>query len=258
VLAGTNVTVDTTTTPGSVIISATGGGTPADTAPPAVAGASAAGASTDYAREDHTHAGAAVSHTHAIGDLPGTLATDAEVTATITAHEAATDPHTGYQKESEKGAASGYASLDAATKIPIAQVPTGTTGSTVSLGNHGHSYEAAGAVAAHEAASDPHSAYLKPAEVLAGSNVTVDTTTTPGSVIVSASGGGGGTPADAAPPAVAAASAVGSSTDYAREDHTHAGVVGQNGATGLWIGTAAEYAAIGSPSATVAYIVTSG
>jgi hypothetical protein len=36
------------------------------------------------------------------------------------------------------GAASGVASLDAGTKVPIAQVPTGTTGSTVSLGNHTH------------------------------------------------------------------------------------------------------------------------
>lgn len=69
----------------------------------------------------------------------------------LTAHVAASDPHTGYQKESEKGAANGYASLDAGTKLPIAQVPTGSTGSTVCLGNdsrlsdartplsHGHS-----------------------------------------------------------------------------------------------------------------------
>jgi hypothetical protein len=37
-----------------------------------------------------------------------------------------------------------------------------------------------------------HPQYLMPAEVLAGANVTVDTTTTPGSVIVAATGGGGG------------------------------------------------------------------
>lgn len=37
-----------------------------------------------------------------------------------------------------KGVASGYASLDATTKVPIAQIPTGTTGSTVALGNHTH------------------------------------------------------------------------------------------------------------------------
>jgi hypothetical protein len=34
-----------------------------------------------------------------------------------------------------KGAASGYASLDGTTKVPIAQIPTGTTGTTVPFGN---------------------------------------------------------------------------------------------------------------------------
>jgi hypothetical protein len=34
-----------------------------------------------------------------------------------------------------KGAASGYASLDGSTKVPIAQIPTGTTGTTVPFGN---------------------------------------------------------------------------------------------------------------------------
>jgi hypothetical protein len=95
----------------------------------------------------------------------------------VSTHAGAADPHTGYQKESEKGAASGYASLDGTTKVPIAQIPTGATGTTVPLGNH------------------VHDGYLVPAEVLAGTNVTVDTTTTPGSVIISASGGGTGIPA---------------------------------------------------------------
>jgi hypothetical protein len=63
---------------------------------------------------------------------------DYEASGAVTAHEAAGDPHTGYQRESEKAQASGYASLDGSTKVPIAQVPTGSTGSTVSLGNHSH------------------------------------------------------------------------------------------------------------------------
>lgn len=71
-------------------------------------------------------------------DIPSTIARDSEVTTAITNHEAAADPHTVYQKESEKGAASGYASLDGSTKVPIAEIPTGTTSSTVSLGNHTH------------------------------------------------------------------------------------------------------------------------
>ncbi len=60
-------------------------------------------------------------------DLPSTIARDSEVTTAITTHEAAADPHTGYQRESEKGAASGYASLDAGTLVPVAQLPAGTT-----------------------------------------------------------------------------------------------------------------------------------
>lgn len=39
------------------------------------------------------------------------------------------------QATSEKAAASGYASLDSGTKVPIAQVPTGQTSSTVPFGN---------------------------------------------------------------------------------------------------------------------------
>jgi hypothetical protein len=58
-------------------------------------------------------------------------------------HDSTGDPHTQYQKESEKGAASGYASLDGSTKVPIAELPTGTSGTTVALGNHGHTSLAA-------------------------------------------------------------------------------------------------------------------
>ena len=57
---------------------------------------------------------------------PG-FAVDMTTQAELDAHAAAADPHTGYQKESEKGAASGYASLDAGTLVPVAQLPVGTT-----------------------------------------------------------------------------------------------------------------------------------
>jgi len=40
----------------------------------------------------------------------------------VVAHEAAADPHTGYQKKSEKDAASGYAGLTAGTKLNLAQM----------------------------------------------------------------------------------------------------------------------------------------
>lgn len=40
------------------------------------------------------------------------------------------DDHTQYQKESEKGAASGYASLDSTTKVPAAELGSGTPDGT--------------------------------------------------------------------------------------------------------------------------------
>ncbi len=53
-------------------------------------------------------------------DIPATLARDAEVSAAISTalatHVADSDPHTQYQKESERDAASGYAGLNAASR----------------------------------------------------------------------------------------------------------------------------------------------
>jgi hypothetical protein len=70
-------------------------------------------------------------------DVPSELMTDAEVAiyvaAEIDAHEALADPHTQYQKESEKGAASGYAGLGANSLVPAAQLGTGTPSATTFL-----------------------------------------------------------------------------------------------------------------------------
>ena len=43
--------------------------------------------------------------------------------ASLAVHVAASDPHSVYQKESEKGAANGYAGLDGAGLVPVAQLP---------------------------------------------------------------------------------------------------------------------------------------
>lgn len=43
--------------------------------------------------------------------------------------------NTGVELLANKGAVNGYASLDGSTKVPIAQIPTGSTGSTVPFGN---------------------------------------------------------------------------------------------------------------------------
>jgi len=76
---------------------------------------------------------APISHAHTIGDLPATVATDAEVATAVANHEAAADPHTGYQKESEKGAANGYAPLGADSKVPAANLPAAGGGIPPSL-----------------------------------------------------------------------------------------------------------------------------
>ena len=52
-----------------------------------------------------------------------------EVSGAVAAHAGAADPHTGYQKESEKAQANGYASLGADGKVPAAQLPAPGGGS---------------------------------------------------------------------------------------------------------------------------------
>lgn len=111
---------------------------------------SSVGVSTNYARQDHTHGTPNLPTASDIG------AEEEGVAASLIAtHTGLSDPHTQYQKESEKSSAGGYASLDSSTKVPIAELPTGTTGTTVALGN---------AVATHEALSDPHTQYQKESE----------------------------------------------------------------------------------------------
>lgn len=101
----------------------------------------------------HTQSHGDTDHTNKLSDH--TAAADPHTAyaldTDLTTHAGAADPHTGYQKESEKSAANGYASLDATTKVPIAEVPTGTTSTTVSLGNHTH---AGGSVALYQAEVD--------------------------------------------------------------------------------------------------------
>ena len=46
-----------------------------------------------------------------------------EAVGSVATHAAAADPHTGYQKESEKATANGYASLGADGKVPAGQLP---------------------------------------------------------------------------------------------------------------------------------------
>ena len=61
------------------------------------------------------------------------LATDTE----LSNHASAADPHIVYQKESERNAASGYAGLDAATKLAGSQQIYGALANTACEGNDG-------------------------------------------------------------------------------------------------------------------------
>jgi hypothetical protein len=77
--------------------------------PVALGAALADGVSNQIARADHVHS------------YPTAANVGAEPAGTVAAHAAAADPHTGYQKESEKGAANGYAGLGADGRVPDAQ-----------------------------------------------------------------------------------------------------------------------------------------
>lgn len=56
----------------------------------------------------------------------GTSSGDVAAGNAVSTHEAASDPHTGYQRESEKGVANGYPSLGAGALVPISQLGSGT------------------------------------------------------------------------------------------------------------------------------------
>jgi hypothetical protein len=58
-----------------------------------------------------------------------------EAFGAVGVHEALGNPHPQYEETANKASASGYASLDGSVKVPIAQIPTGTTGTTVPFGN---------------------------------------------------------------------------------------------------------------------------
>jgi len=73
---------------------------------------------------------------HTLGGATGAAA-GAAAGAAVAGHVAATDPHTGYQKEAEKGIASGYASLGADGLVPQDQLGSGTQDGTRFLRDDG-------------------------------------------------------------------------------------------------------------------------
>jgi hypothetical protein len=57
--------------------------------------------------------------------------------SSLNGHIGGSDPHTQYQKETEKGAANGYAALDSNGRVPLAQLGSGTPSATKFLRGDG-------------------------------------------------------------------------------------------------------------------------
>lgn len=119
-------------------------GTPGDTSEP-IGDTASPGTGGTYAGVDHVHThGDVTTGSHPAEDViftpTGTIAaTDVQAgmaeiatdyAAADASHADAGDPHPGYQKETEKGAANGYASLGAGGLVPMAQLATGTPDGT--------------------------------------------------------------------------------------------------------------------------------
>jgi hypothetical protein len=217
--------------------------------------------------------------------LSGKEAAGAAASA-ISAHESAADPHSQYLTQTEGDGR--Y--RQSATALTDGDIPSGIARDS----------EVAAAIGAHEAAADPHPGYLTPAEgnaayapaaqgVTNGNNHNHDGGD--GAQIAYGSLSGLPTipaPADAAPQALGATAAIGSSTDYAREDHVHAlppsasaetaglmsvdqnnrlaialvsnpaGITGADAVTNIVSLPQSEYNKIATPNAATLYVITPG
>lgn len=65
------------------------------------------------------------------GNYPNPTVTESAVNHNALANLTTGDPHTQYQKESEKDQASGYAGLSAGSKLALGQIPTGISHATL-------------------------------------------------------------------------------------------------------------------------------
>lgn len=182
-----------------------GGGTPATTvvSETAFGQAAAVGASTNFAREDHTH---------------GTPAAPAGVTPATTVVA-----ETAYGQASTVGVATKYAREDHTHGTPAAVTVPSPAASVVAETAFGAS-SAVGVSSNYARQDHTHGTPATPVtQIVAGTNVTISPVGGTGAVTVNAAGGGGGTPATTvtAMNAFGLASVVGTSTNYAREDHRH-------------------------------------
>jgi hypothetical protein len=88
------------------------------------------------------------------------------VALTSAGHGSAADPHTQYALDSEKGAASGLATLDGSSLVPVAQLPIATTAArgVAKVDNNSAGDPVALTSSGHGAAADPHPQYALDSE----------------------------------------------------------------------------------------------
>jgi hypothetical protein len=142
VLTASSATTTTWITPAAGIVLDTTGG---DIQPDTVTGTPVAGSTGKAADAGHQHS--LVGHDHSSANEGGVIP-ESSVT-NLTTDLAATE------KTAHKGAASGYTPLDGSSHVPIANLPTGTTSSTVTIGNDARfAGSAAGTVGASLSATD--------------------------------------------------------------------------------------------------------
>jgi len=174
-----------------------GVGGPSNAPPPAIAVASAIGISEDYAREDHTHAGALSSHTHGEGDLPSTLATDAEVSSAVGAHLSGAN----------------HVALASTTPAPLGAAAAVGDGLTSARDNHVHIRPTPAEIGA-SATGHTHVEGDLPATLATDAEVST-------AVSNHLSGANHVALASVAPVALAGTAAVGVGTTAARDNHVH-------------------------------------
>lgn len=162
-------------------------------------------------------------------------AAEATASGALTTHAGAADPHTGYQKESEKDAANGYAGLSASSLVADAQIPlTNGAPSTQAMG------DAASVGTGTRAARSDH----KHAMPALGTTAAAVGTSAGGSAVTPSKSDhvhatGAGTPSTQA---MGDAAAIGTGPAAAMTDHKHA--MPALGTTAAAIGTSAGGSAV--------------
>ena len=139
--------------------------------PAGPAGATLHSALSDVTTDQHhakVHAIDSADHTGVLtdGQIPASIARDSEVTAAVSAHAAAVDPHTGYATDADltahaatsHGGSPDWAEDADITTASFGDAPLAAAGTEAAPAGHRHGMPA-NPITAHLAAGDPHSQY---------------------------------------------------------------------------------------------------